>query len=250
MIKAAIDKIIDLSGIHQITIHGDEYVKEDVSRIIKSEDYAPKPIKVSSLLGLVDYTRTMFQEDFHGGGPPAFVIYNHASVGLVGPIQKKNLNNRFIYATADLVADDFKFGTWHSQEAMIINLLTKFVPDEDTKNLISRIASIEHVSSHLSEDDGQSQVVEIKQGLRLKGQEKMVNPVTLRPWRTFRDINQPASEFVVRLDSKRGRDGDTQVALFEADGAQWKYQAMAYIDEYLTLQMEGSFIKIKPLVYG
>jgi len=93
-------------------------------------------------------------------------------------------------------------------------------------------------------------VVEIKQGLRLKGQEKMVNPVTLRPWRTFRDINQPASEFVVRLDSKRGRDGDTQVALFEADGAQWKYQAMAYIDEYLTLQMEGSFIKIKPLVYG
>ena len=50
--------------------------------------------------------------------------------------------------------------------------------------------------------------------------------LTLCPFRTFREVVQPESEFILRLDDK-GR-----VGLFEADGGRWKMEAKANIAAY------------------
>ena len=59
------------------------------------------------------------------------------------------------------------------------------------------------------------------------------NPVRLKPYRTFREVSQPGSLFVVR--AKRADDGGLpKVALFEADGGKWKLEAIDNIRQYLT----------------
>jgi len=60
--------------------------------------------------------------------------------------------------------------------------------------------------------------------------------VVLRPYRTFLEIEQPASAFVFRL--RRGREGELPTcALFEADGGRWKLEAIERIRDYLKEQL-------------
>jgi hypothetical protein len=57
--------------------------------------------------------------------------------------------------------------------------------------------------------------------------------VELRPYRTFREIEQPASKFVLRV--KRGGEGQKPgCALFEADGGFWKLEAIENIRKYIA----------------
>jgi hypothetical protein len=53
------------------------------------------------------------------------------------------------------------------------------------------------------------------------------NPVKLSPFRTFIEVEQPESLFVLR-----GRKGP-QWALFEADGGLWKIKAIQNIKNWL-----------------
>ncbi|NQK92942.1 hypothetical protein HO498_01330 [Streptococcus suis] len=57
------------------------------------------------------------------------------------------------------------------------------------------------------------------------------NPVTLRPYRTFAEVEQPASQFIYRID-KAG-----YMALFEADGGKWKLDAINNIATYLKSKL-------------
>ena len=50
--------------------------------------------------------------------------------------------------------------------------------------------------------------------------------VPLRPYRTFLEVEQPESEFLLRLDD------NGNVGLFEADGGMWKQTAKASITAY------------------
>lgn len=55
------------------------------------------------------------------------------------------------------------------------------------------------------------------------------NPVNLIPYRTFLEVQQPASDFIFRMKSSCG----VQCAILEADGGAWKNEAMNNIKEYL-----------------
>lgn len=58
------------------------------------------------------------------------------------------------------------------------------------------------------------------------------NPVNLIPYRTFLEVEQPASDFVFRVSE--GRGGAPVFKLVTADGGVWKSQAVANVKAYLT----------------
>ena len=62
------------------------------------------------------------------------------------------------------------------------------------------------------------------------------NPVTLAPFRTFRDVAQPASLFVLRV---QGGGETPNVALFEADGGAWRLAAIENIKKWLEENITG-----------
>jgi hypothetical protein len=53
----------------------------------------------------------------------------------------------------------------------------------------------------------------------------------LRPYRTFREFEQPESPFIFRL---RNTEGMPECALFDASGAAWKTTAVESIRKWLT----------------
>jgi hypothetical protein len=61
--------------------------------------------------------------------------------------------------------------------------------------------------------------------------------VTLKPYRTFREVDQPASEFLFRMKAVDGKV--PTLALFEADGGKWTIDAVDRIAEFFIERLEG-----------
>ena len=84
---------------------------------------------------------------------------------------------------------------------------------------------------------GQLSFEDVKTGLASKSDAIIPSPVTLKPYRTFTEVEQPESQFVFRM--KEDKYDGVQCALFEADGGAWKLHAMESIQEYLEEQLKG-----------
>lgn len=87
-----------------------------------------------------------------------------------------------------------------------------------------RIVIWENVKNVLSKH---SQKVTVKTGVASVSDAVVPNPVTLAPYRTFPEVEQPESKFIFRM-----KEGPT-AALFEADGGAWRNTAILGIKEYL-----------------
>ena len=82
-----------------------------------------------------------------------------------------------------------------------------------------------------ADDDGMSQTATLRTGVVLAADVTVKKLVRLRPYRTFREVEQPASEFVFRLRSRK--DQIPSLALHVADGDMWQAEAMQNIKKYL-----------------
>ena len=60
------------------------------------------------------------------------------------------------------------------------------------------------------------------------------NPVTLCPYRTFLEVEQPESQFVFRIKD----EGGVQFKLVEAEGGMWKNEAMHLIKNYFLSELK------------
>ncbi|PKL00044.1 MAG: hypothetical protein CVV56_07980 [Tenericutes bacterium HGW-Tenericutes-1] len=124
-------------------------------------------------------------------------------------------------------------------ENFIIELMSKFEPTEDREKVLKLFGCIKSEQVHKSMDDGLSQTVTAKKGISTVAEMEVPNPVTLAPYRTFPELPQPTSKFVLRL-----QDGP-EAALFNAGGTSWRVEAMQSIKEYLD---EGINPELKEFV--
>jgi len=134
----------------------------------------------------------------------------------------------------------FRFGQFMSHEDFFVGVLAQFTQTDD-KDYVLRIASsltTERVVT--SDDDGISQGVGLKAGVSLKTQETLRPRVKLAPYRTFREVAQPVSEFVFRV--KQSGDAMPLLALFEADGGAWKLEARDNIARFLSAGITGATV--------
>lgn len=245
MIKEALQWARERAHIQLAEINGKTYTKDSLSRIQKDSEFKPESLYVHTLDGLLDYACGLFQNESHTDpGKVSFLVEDEKSVLLIGPMQHDNRNLRFEYARATLIAPNFKFGRYIDQEMFIIELLSKFVQDYKCGQVVSKVASIETVVENKTEDDGFTQRVQFRKGLRLKEEGSLQNPVQLAPYRTFREVEQPVSEFILRFN--QDRDG-VRAALFEADGSKWRLDAIEKVREYLQERMEDWAPGIIPL---
>ena len=83
---------------------------------------------------------------------------------------------------------------------------------------------------------GVTQVVTAKSGATL-GSVKVQPVWCLRPYRTFTEIDQPDSLFLLRLHSN---GGETTYSLYETDGGAWAVTAMNLVREYLRSQFSDA----------
>lgn len=58
---------------------------------------------------------------------------------------------------------------------------------------------------------------------------------TLRPYRTFREVKQPESQFILRLKAREGEP--PTVALIDATGGGWKNTAALAVADWLAANL-------------
>ena len=78
---------------------------------------------------------------------------------------------------------------------------------------------------------GLKELVQARQGVALKATVQVKPRVPLRPFRTFQEVEQPESEFLLRLDE------EGNIGLFEADGSMWKLTARQTVKAFLEAKL-------------
>lgn len=221
-----------------------QYRQEDDGRVYSDKSLTPvqappvQPIQVQTLAGFRDLYRLLDQS-----AKGIIQIEDYSSVWLmskeVDPWQR-----RPAYVHAKLGdAPRFRFGTWLDPEEFVIGMLTMFEDADygsDHKKVVRLISGLAAEAVTISSDDGISQQVVTRQGMVTKDSEKVSPRVSLSPYRTFREVSQPMSDFILRLRSRQGQM--PSCALFEADGGEWKNAAVKTIREYFAQELPGADI--------
>lgn len=219
MIKDAIEYIVGLGNLEVRYENGQTYSNQKLYLI---EEPIAQPIQVRSLDGLIQYIKS----DYDHLGPSLIHIKSPTEV-----VVMDNLNddkNRNYYIEANAMIPDFPFGRWIDSENFIIKLQSCFVKNNDRDIMLKVVGNIKEENVNTYGDDGVSQSVVAKTGVATVADVVVPNPVNLKPYRTFVEVEQPESEFIFRMQN------GPQCALFEADGGAWKLEAMRNIKNYLA----------------
>lgn len=238
MIKEALQYIVGLSEARTDEIYDDIYSDKPLYRI---DPYYPtaEAIRMNNLSSLLEYIHsgvdTMDEK----------MIIQILSPTTVVLFSKLNGNReRETLAIAEAQIPYFRYESFIDHEAFCIGVQSKFVDDPSTdKALILKFAgTVEAGTVAQYGDDGVSQKATVKTGIASKSEALVPNPVKLRPYRTFSEVEQPMSEFIFRMKQNPG----VSCAIYEADGGAWKNNAMYNIRKYLSdaLPKNGKFIVI------
>lgn len=139
-------------------------------------------------------------------------------------------------AEAD-VTSNFRPGYKYGHEEAMILLRSQFQPTEDRDYLLNTLASVTSNATVKSEDNGLSQSVTVNKGICNVQMAPVKSIVRLAPYRTFYEVEQPVSEFLVRLSV--GDDGAISIALHEADGGMWRMDARHVVRNALEEMLEA-----------
>lgn len=223
MIKEAFQYIVELGKASIFYENGQTFSDKKLHLI---EEPTAEAIRVRSLSGLVDYLKSNFDVYDH-------LMIHVSSPTLVSCISQLNGDyNRSEYIKAEAMLPSFDFDRWYDTENFNIKLQSCFVKNEDRDIVLKVVGNIKEETVSTVGDDGVSQAVVAKTGVATVANVKVPNPVVLKPYRTFVEVDQPESEFIFRMQS------GPRCALFEADGGKWKLDAMKNIKNYLQQELK------------
>ncbi len=230
MIKEALQYIVNLSQPSIQEIGGEIYSDKALSRIVHNPK--AKEIRLVTLRSLVDYIRSgadIMEEKM------IIHVTSPSSVKMYSCLDLDREREYMVGVNAEL--PKFPFNAFVEHEQFIIGVQSKFIPNNDSGLLLKFAGTVEGGTIAGYGDDGVTQKATVKTGLASKGDAVIPSPVTLMPYRTFTEVEQPESQFVFRMREDK-YDG-VQCALFEADGGAWRLKAMENIKEYLERELNG-----------
>lgn len=215
----------------------------------------PQALALHTLSGLVSYLVSRAAESAtepdsaatrDGAQQDELLIHvvDHEHVKVLTALDEKEGAYRTVFATAEFQpligtpAVPFRFGQYLDLESFNIALQALFEDGDDRKRVLHITGTVKEETVRTSKDDGVTQQVVASAGVVGAYDTDVPNPVRLRPFRTFREVPQPESLFILRM--KKGATGALpEAALFEADGGAWKLEAIRSIKSYLEMELEG-----------
>ena len=230
MIKKALEYINELKAPALNRIDEQVYSDKPLHRI----SYNPKaePLELNTLSSLVDYIKAGLDDRAE-----SFIhIKSPTRIEMVSKLDDERDREKLVVVNA--LVPDFSFNRFIEHESFCINLQSKFLdhPNNQDKALLLKFAgTVEAGTIAEYGDDGVTQKATVKTGIVSKGEALVPSPVSLKPYRTFIEVDQPLSSFIFRM--KQDKYDGIQCALFEADGGAWKIEAMKNIKAYLEEQL-------------
>lgn len=231
----AIDKIIDLSEVDEIT-HGGRFFTD--KQVLEIKPLSAETVTVHSLQALVDYLN-MDSGDFDERGYLVHVVDPYR-VDIVSGSLDATYRNRELFMTAKRIHKEFEFGRYFQQEEMVMNLMTLFEGSAVLDDVIKAVSGLVVSQEVQVNDDGISQDIQVRKGASRIEKLTIKNPILLQPIRTFTEVEQVEAPYVLRI--REAKAGTPEIAIFEAGGGQWKNDAICEIKAWLSEQVEGAKI--------
>jgi len=214
----------------------DDWTVEDPAALVKPGPRANTLI-VATLGAVRDYLE--MNRDALELGRLVVHIVTPNQVTVLGPLSARD-RTREAYVSANCVdlLENF-VGRFHALTEFLLGLQIRFADGHDRARLLSLLSNVKDESVKTALDDGITQIVQARAGIALVSEVAVPNPVTLTPYRTFRDIVQPDVLFVLRVQTGPA-GGLPTVGLFEADGGAWRLSTVEGIEEWLRKNLPSS----------
>lgn len=224
MIKEAIQYLVGLKDNKTYDIGGETYSDHELVRIAPHVD-RPREIQVNGLSSISELIRE--EHDIFVDSLPIYIrVIDAREVAVFTSYDDMMARDALYRCSCDA---PFFCPGWMEHDEAVIRLRSVFIQDgaeSDLEYVMDLLSRISKESSVTSSDNGISQTVEARQGVAL-AQRVSVRPIVrLTPYRTFLEVNQPTSQFLLRLDEE-GR-----VGLLEADAGRWKMDAKQAIARF------------------
>ncbi len=226
MLEALVTAVQDSVKTETIGIGGKEFVTRPIYD--PPEPVSVNTLRVNTLAAIGDYILNNIDDQ---DKTEIFVhVVSPVEVNICRYLRPSNKRDDLVEALCGSHA--FQFGHQYDQETFIILLQSQFVETDNRKLLQKFVASLCDESSLRLQDNGVAQETATKVGVRNVDNAEVPNPIKLAPFRTFAEVEQPESPFILRLHR---RDGEApKISLHEADNHAWKLKAILEIATFLS----------------
>ena len=232
MIKEAIEKIISLVPDSIISFEdGRKYWAKSGNPVIR-----PNISPICEVISLEAMISAFESIDLSNNMNNIQVVVIDERNVSVRSFAKQPWQQRDIFISAKYSVEPYPFGKFISIEDAIIKMMCLFVDSPSKSALLAHLSSIcsEEILSSL--DDGISQAVTVETRTGRKDR-ATINPIIeLAPFRTFTEVEQPTSRFLLRMQNVKS--ARPLVALFEADGGAWRAEACVRVAAYLRSELD------------
>lgn len=197
----------------------------------------PDTLPLASLDALVKLVRS----EASGVESPLYItIPDHLTVRCFGrPAAKERFHRQVYYETKATDVPGWDAKVMLPFEEMQIALRTRFQETQDTPYVQKLLSEISTGAKITFNDNGVATTIVTKKGIDLQSNETIRPIVTLRPYRTFQEVDQPDSVFLIRIN-ERG------ISFIEADGGMWKLRARetvkAFLEERLAQEVSAGTV--------
>lgn len=185
----------------------------------------PETLDLNSLDALVKLVKT--EADELSESTLYITIPSHATVNCFNqPNPEKRYHRQMFYVAHATDVPGWDSKVQLSFEEMQIALRTRFQETADAIYAMKLLSDITTGAKITYNDNGVATSVVTKKGIDLQANEAIKPIVKLKPYRTFQEVEQPESTFLIRVN-ERG------ISFTEADGGMWKLTARMTIKKYL-----------------
>ena len=226
MLKDAIEKIERMAAPTTVEVDGSVYSDRE---LVFVQDKKPMP-KCIELTGLDSVCKMVRNEADHVGLQIFIQVKDYRNVSVFTSLDSDE-DRLYLYkcaADTPVVTTD----RFMDYEKAVIELRSLYIPNDGTDYLLQLLSSISNESKVVSSDNGVTQRVEATNGIALSSMVTVKPRVTLQPFRTFIEVAQPASEFLLRIN-ERG-----EIGFYQADGGVWKLEATRNVAAYFEEKLQ------------
>ena len=228
MLKDALEYLVSMGQKETMEVKGNTYIVggNEIRQVMASTQSA---LETTTLQSIVDYLAADLDGAMSSDSSVIVHIVSPTRVEVFGEVNADKYRDKLLTAKATL-PDRFNFDSFYDMESFNIALQSRFVDVQDRAKLLALVGNVKDKSVRTVGDDGVTQTTTIKTGVASVADVLVPNPVTLAPYRTFAEVEQPSSNFVFRM---RSGNNEPAAALFEADGGAWRIDAIANIRGWL-----------------
>lgn len=241
VLKDAIEKIEEMSAPGLVHIGDEDYIvcKDGGYTQVKKDLDLPECITLSSLDAVVTMVKTEAVKKFS----PVFVsIPTATSVNVFSEAAKEMREARAeLYEAKATDVPGWEPSVKLPFDQAAVALQTRFQDGSDRDYCLQLLSNITTGAKVPYNDTGVATTVVTQKGVAPQQNQTIKPLVRLRPYRTFQEVKQPESLFLIRID-ERG------ITFTEADGGMWRLEArktvLAYLIASLADEIESGAVKV------